>query len=233
MSWVDGPMLAYDCETTGTDPEEARIVTACAVLIEGSNVAAHNWLVNPGIEIPAEAIAVHGITNEHAREHGVSPALAVMEIASMLAEAWAEGIPVVIMSAPFDLTILDRESRRHLGVPAESTGPVLDPRVIDKHLDDVVGFHRRGSRKLVDLAAHYMVKLEGAHTAEGDCMAAARVVWRMAKAYPDEIGNKTLEQLHGLQAWWHAEQCRSLQEYFDRKGQVEIVDPSWPVRSAA
>lgn len=29
MSWHNGPMVAFDTETTGTDPLEARIVSVC------------------------------------------------------------------------------------------------------------------------------------------------------------------------------------------------------------
>lgn len=64
----------------------------------------------------------------------------VEEIARALAEQCAAGRPLVVMNAPFDLTLLDRELKRHR---ASSLGPylqnsplcVLDPRVLDKHLD--------------------------------------------------------------------------------------------------
>ena len=49
--------------------------------------------------------------------------------------------------------------------------PVLDPRVLDKHIDP----YRRGGRKLTDLCAHYKVALDGAHSADADAIAACRV----------------------------------------------------------
>lgn len=33
MTWADGPLLAVDCESTGTDPLSARIVTCATVLV--------------------------------------------------------------------------------------------------------------------------------------------------------------------------------------------------------
>ena len=38
------------------------------------------WLVNPGIDIPAEASAIHGITTERAQAEGMDPAEAAEEI---------------------------------------------------------------------------------------------------------------------------------------------------------
>ena len=67
MNWSDGRLLAFDTETTGTDPETARIVSAACLWRGGASEAAdEEWLVNPGVPIPAEATAIHGITDEMA-----------------------------------------------------------------------------------------------------------------------------------------------------------------------
>lgn len=52
LPWTNGPWLAFDLETTGVDVTADRIVTATLLHIEGSHIDAHNWLVNPGIDIP-------------------------------------------------------------------------------------------------------------------------------------------------------------------------------------
>src|SRR5699024_4019489 len=60
--WHTGSMVGFDLETTGKNPHEARIVTASIVLLDpqGRTRAHAEWLLDPGVEIPAEAAAVHG-----------------------------------------------------------------------------------------------------------------------------------------------------------------------------
>lgn len=75
--WFNGPLLGFDTETTGVDPRHDRLVTAALVFRPASSDAptrtqdtVSTWLANPGVEIPAGATAVHGITNEVAKTHG-------------------------------------------------------------------------------------------------------------------------------------------------------------------
>ena len=71
-SWSMHPRAAFDLETTGKDPRTARIVTASIVMVDEAGAVAdtHEWLADPGMEIPEEAAAIHGISTAHAREHG-------------------------------------------------------------------------------------------------------------------------------------------------------------------
>ncbi len=117
MSWHIGRLAAFDLETTGTDTEHDRIVTAAIGLVGGGlDAQQHAWLVDPGVEIPAGATAVHGITTERARAEGRPAAEAVAEIIAVLADQVRAGVPIVAFNARFDLTILDREARRY-GLP--------------------------------------------------------------------------------------------------------------------
>ena len=74
MTWMNGLRATFDLETTGVDVTTARIVTASLILLDpqGNVVRRGEWLADPGVEIPAGAAAVHGITTEYAREHGPS-----------------------------------------------------------------------------------------------------------------------------------------------------------------
>jgi DNA polymerase III subunit epsilon len=54
--------IYYDTETTGTRPEKDRIVEIAAY--DPENNKSFQQLVQPGIPIPEEATAIHGITNE-------------------------------------------------------------------------------------------------------------------------------------------------------------------------
>lgn len=224
-TWHQAPLCSWDTETTSADPEEARIVTATFVRIVGAQVEAKEWLFDPGVEISEGATAVHGITTEMAREKGTDPAEGIVEIADELCMAWGRDEPVVVMNAPFDFTILDREMRRHHGHGIEITGVVIDPMTIDKRLDR----YRRGKRTLTDLCAHYDVKLEGAHSSVGDALAAARVAWRLAQKYPEYLSR--VEDLNDLQARWRGEWADQFVEYLRREGKpFDDVDGHWPIR---
>ena len=80
--------------------------------IVGRTPRVRSWLIDPGVEIPAEATAVHGITTEHARAHGTPAPDAIAQIRQALVDELYAGHPLVIFNAPFDTTMVDRECRR-------------------------------------------------------------------------------------------------------------------------
>lgn len=230
MSWHTRRLAAFDLETTGIDVEQDRVVTAAVSVVGGGEpTASLAWLVDPGVEIPAGASAVHGITTEQARAEGREPAIAIEEITIALAEQQLAGIPIIAFNARFDLTILDREARRHGVVPLiDRIGGadrllVIDPFVIDKQVDR----YRRGRRTLTAVCEHHRVPLVDAHDANADALAAARVAWRMATTMID-IGGAELSELHRQQVAWAAEQAASLEEYFSAQGRPERVEGQWP-----
>ncbi|MFI6038343.1 3'-5' exonuclease [Streptomyces sp. NPDC051315] len=233
--WYEGPLAAFDTETTGVDVETDRIVSAALVVQDAPGVRPRvsRWLVNPGVPVPAEATAVHGLTEDHLHRNGRWPAPVMYEIAELLAEQAAAGRPLVVMNAPFDLTLLDRELRRHRASSlARWLEPaplrVLDPRVLDKHLDR----YRKGRRTLTDLCAHYGVPLADAHDAAADAVAALEVVRAVGRRFAARLERLSPAELHSLQTSWHAAQARGLQAWFARSGSTEVVDTSWPLRPA-
>ncbi|MEF9907331.1 exonuclease domain-containing protein [Streptomyces sp. P9-A2] len=232
MSWITGPLAAFDLETTGTDIETDRIVTAAVVRLEpdGAVSEERTWLLDPGVAIPEQASAIHGISTDHAREHGAPLPSAVEDIAQALTGILRSGTPLVVMNARYDLSLLDRECRRYgLESVAERLGgvpsPVIDPLVLDKHVDT----YRKGKRALHALCAHYGVSLDDAHDARADAVAAARVVRRMGEKY-QRIGTMPLADLHELQVRAAAAQSASLQAYLRRTtNPTAVVEPAWPV----
>ncbi|MET7560597.1 3'-5' exonuclease [Streptomyces sp. NPDC005479] len=232
MSWHLGRMCGFDLETTGVDTEADRIVTACVVQVGGHQpVQTANWLADPGIAIPAGAARVHGITTERARAEGRPAAEVVTDVVAALAQVALSGVPIVIMNASYDLTLLDREARRHNVQPlTEAVGDdlrVIDPRILDKQIS-----RRKGSRTLTDLCQHYGVRLDGAHSADADAIAACRVAWRLGSTRP-ELAALPLEQLHQQQIGWAREQGDSLAAYFARtpgkESQAAGVRTEWPL----
>src|SRR5512136_1568323 len=68
-TWCDVPIVVVDTETTGQRPGIDRVVQFAAVRFEHGKVTAEfETLVDPGIPIPAEATAIHGITDEMVRD---------------------------------------------------------------------------------------------------------------------------------------------------------------------
>ncbi|MFJ5737068.1 3'-5' exonuclease [Streptomyces microflavus] len=232
MSWHQGPLVGFDLETTGTDVETDRIVTAALVRLEadGTVTKQRTWLLDPGVAIPEQASAIHGIGTDHARKHGARAASAVEEIAHAVAGVLRSGVPLVVMNARYDLSLLDRECGRYGldsvderigGVPS----PVIDPLVIDKHVDK----YRKGKRALQALCEHYGVTLSDAHDATADAVAAVRVVRQMGERHRP-VSTLPPAELHALQVRAAAEQSASLQAYLRRTANpAAVVEQAWPV----
>ncbi|MBN0046901.1 3'-5' exonuclease [Streptomyces actuosus] len=231
MAWHRELLIGFDLETTGTDVEADRIVTAAVVALEpdGTVSSERTWLLDPGVAIPAQASAIHGISTDHARRHGLPAASSVEDIAEAVAEVLRSGTPLVVMNARYDLSLLDRECRRYgLRSITERLGtapaPVVDPLVIDKHVDK----YRKGKRALHALCAHYGVTLEEAHDARADAVAAVRVVRSMGERHRP-VGAMSLTDLHALQIRAAAAQSASLQAYLRRTNPTAVVESAWPV----
>ncbi|MCY0957659.1 exonuclease domain-containing protein [Streptomyces sp. H27-H5] len=231
MTWHRKPLCGFDIESTGVDPETDRIVTVCVVRYGGGAVTVgRSWLADPGVEIPEGATGIHGVTTAHAREVGRPAAAVVEEVTTALADAVTGGLPIVAMNAQFDLTMLDREARRHGVVPLmDRVSPyVLDPRVLDRKVDR----YRKGGRTLTDLCGHYVVQLDNAHDAQADAIAACAVTWKIANRYR-ALQRSELGELHGAQIEWAREQNAGLRDYFARTEGKEAwaagVRLEWPL----
>jgi DNA polymerase-3 subunit epsilon len=235
MGWHRELLIGFDLETTGTDPREARIVTAAVIEVRGRQpMGRREWLADPGVEIPADAVAVHGISNERAAAEG-SPADQVADaVADVLVAYWRTGVPVVAYNAAFDLTLLSAELRRY-GLPSlrERLGidpaPVIDPYTIDRWADR----YRRGKRNLEAVCTEYGVPLDSAHDASADALAAARLACAIAGRHP-KIAALGPAELHRRQIEWYAEWAADFQSFLRRKGDAAaVVDGTWPLRELA
>ncbi|MFD7661959.1 exonuclease domain-containing protein [Streptomyces sp. NPDC059788] len=232
MGWHQELLVSFDLETTGTDVEQDRIITAALIRLEadGGEALRQTWLLDPGVPVPEEAAAIHGMTTAHVRAHGRPAAAGIEQITAALAAALEAGLPLVVMNARYDLSLLDRECRRY-GLPTlagrlgRQPGPVVDPLVLDKHVDR----YRKGKRTLQALCRHYGVPLDAAHEAGADAVAAAGVARRIGERYPTVAGTE-LAALHALQEKAAAEQAASFQQYLRRSGDpAAIVEAAWPL----
>lgn len=230
MSWYLGRMKAFDTETTGTDPETVRIVTAATIssTIGNSDIRSRSWMVNPGVEIPEEAAEIHGVSTEKAVAEGMSPDRACLEIEAELINAWGRDAAVVAYNATYDLTVLDRELRRHCGRGLQEVGPVIDPYVLDRAVDR----YRSGKRTLTAVCQVYGVELDDAHTATADAEAAELIARAIGIGY-SEVGGLSLAELQEYQQKKHFEWAENFGAYLARQGKPDDVCREWPIRAVA
>lgn len=224
-SWNSRPRAAFDLETTGKDPREARIVTASIVVVDedGKVADTHEWLADPGIEIPEEAAAIHGISTAKARAEGQPGNVVAAEVSAVLATLFANDIPVIAFNASYDFTVLANEARRY-GQELIEVTPVIDPFICNKQVDR----YRRGSRTLVALCEEYGISLEDAHTSAADAEATLRLADALAAKYAPL--RQDPKNLHAAQVIWAAEQAASFQEYLRKsKDPQAVIEGDWPV----
>jgi DNA polymerase-3 subunit epsilon len=229
MTWHEQRLAGLDIETTGVDLDADRIVAAAISILGGGRPPEHHyWIVDPGVDIPADATAIHGITTERARAEGRHPQDAVREIITTLTEQSGEGVPVVAFNARFDFTVLDREAVRY-GLPgiASHTGTsiaVIDPYVLDKQFDRF----RRGKRTLTAACEHYRVSLDLPYASNTHAIAATLLALRLVGRVP-ELRAVDPTGLHRRQIDWAAGQAASMEEYLRREGCQDRVEHAWPI----
>ncbi len=225
--WYD-TLGVFDLETTGIDVATSRVVSANVSVLgaDGSVLERTDWLADPGIEIPPQASAVHGITTERARRDGRPAAEVIAGIVTAIRSVLARGLALTVYNAPYDLSLLRHEALRHGVEPLEDPAPIIDPLVIDRAVDR----YRKGKRTLEVSAVLYGVSLMDAHDAGADAIAAGRVAQAIAARYPDELGVPALE-MHRKQVTWSAEQSASFAEYMRRTHNPDFVETAgWPQR---
>lgn len=242
MTWHRGPMVGFDTESTGISVENDRIVTACMTLVDGSGKTPPETietLINPGIVIPQGAIDVHGITNERAQTEGVPARDGVDFIADVLAKLLLDqpAAPLVAHNGTYDLTILDRECRRHgLATLTQRLGDrplhVVDTYVLSKHIDP---YRKRvsadqGAHQLKTCAQVFGVGWDddAAHNSTYDALVSARVAWMIAHKNP-RLARMPLADLHALQVAEKRKQDASLAAYFRKQNKpADGLDGHWP-----
>jgi DNA polymerase-3 subunit epsilon len=228
LGWHTTHLLGFDSETSSRDPGTAFLVSAALVDRDGKG---HTWLVDPGPrEIPADAVAIHGISTERARAEGRAAVECLEEIAEALVGHLSAGLGLVVFNAPYDLQVLSGELERHGLVSLRErlkgqVSPIVDPLVIDRGVEP----YRRGKRNLGAMSEYYGVDLTDAHTASADASAALAVAEEIGARHPN-IAALSLAELHQRQVDWALSFARGRQEWLDRgkPGHGTVVDGTWP-----
>lgn len=170
---LNRPLVFFDLETTGVNIGTDRIVEISILKVHpNGNKESYTWLVNPEIEIPAEAIAVHGITNEKVVTEPTFKELAA-KVSDLIADCDLAGFN----SNRFDIPLLAEELMR-AGIDFD-----MDNR---KAVDVQVIYHKKEKRNLSAGYQFYCGKeLEGAHSAEADTLATYEILNAQVEKYED------------------------------------------------
>jgi DNA polymerase-3 subunit epsilon len=168
--WTEQPWVILDTETTGPDSRTCALVEVAGVRVEGRKIVAEfSELVNPGMPIPEEATAVHGIDDAM-----VATAPSATDVQWALDEFCMGAIPVAY-NAPFDREVIRRHMEGH-GLVSPALGSRMswiDVYVIvaSKRCDKFV--KGPGRLKLANVCGRRGIAHESQHRALGDARATA------------------------------------------------------------
>ncbi len=171
------PICFFDLETTGINVAKDRIVEISILKIyPNGNKESKTWLVNPEMPIPAEVVAVHGISDEKVANEPTFKELS-KEIYSMIKDCDLGGFN----SDRFDIPLLAEEMlRAEVDFDMKSTVSV-DVQTI---------FHKMEKRTLAAAYKFYCDKdLTDAHSAEADTNATYEVLLSQLDRYPELENN--------------------------------------------
>lgn len=171
------PICFFDLETTGTNVAQDRIVEISILKIyPNGNKESKTWLVNPEKEIPAEVVAIHGISNEKVANEPTFKMLS-KEIYNMIKDSDLGGFN----SNRFDIPLLAEEMLR-ADIDFDMKNMVsVDVQTI---------FHKMEKRTLEAAYKFYCDKdLTDAHSAEADTIATYEVLLSQLDRYPELENN--------------------------------------------
>lgn len=170
---LKNPIVFFDLETTGINIVKDRIVEISLLKVyPNGKEEVKSRRINPEQPIPAEATAIHGITDDD-----VKNCPTFKQVAKSLAEI-LEGCDIAgFNSSRFDVPLLAEEFLR--------AGIDFDMRK-RKFVDVQIIFHKKEQRTLEAAYKFYCDKeLENAHSAEADTMATYEVLKAQLDRYPD------------------------------------------------
>ena len=167
------PIAFFDLETTGLNIMHDRIVEVSVLRINVNGTQEQRtWRINPGIPIPPETTAIHGISDaDVANEKTFKQA--APEIAKFFGGCDLAGYNIL----KFDLPMLVEEFIR--------AGVNFDPK--DRQLIDVMNIFMKMEPRTLKGAYRFFLnkELDNAHSANADTFATYEVLMAMLDRYKD------------------------------------------------
>ncbi|NLG35236.1 MAG: 3'-5' exonuclease [Lentisphaerae bacterium] len=170
---LDRPLVVFDLEATGLNKRTDRIVAIALVRYEPVGTAERvSYLLNPGIPIPEDATAIHGISDEDVRD---APTFA--DMAEIIERHFAGADLAGYNILGYDIQMLTEEFAR-VNRPFSLDGRrILDAQRI---------FFRNEPRDLSAALRYYCGESHDAsHDALGDVLATIRVLGGQFQRYPE------------------------------------------------
>ncbi len=168
---LNKPICFFDLETTGVNISKDRVVEISILKIHpDGKEESKTWRVNPEMKIPAEVIAIHGISDEDVADKPTFKELS-KEIYNMIKDSDLGGFN----SNRFDIPLLAEELLRS-DVDFDMKGRVsVDVQII---------YHKMEQRTLSAAYKFYCDKnLDDAHSAEADTNATFEVLKQQIQKY--------------------------------------------------
>ena len=180
---LKNPLCFFDLETTGINITQDRIIQIAVIKVNANGeVVRKSNILNPGIPIPAESTAIHGITEADVSGKPTFKDVA-KEYAKFLEGSDLSGFNIL----KFDIPMLVEEFLR-AGVDFDySRKKIIDAQKI---------FHLMEKRTLSAAYKFYLHKeLQNSHSAEADAEASMEVLMAQVERYAgqtvtDSLGNK-------------------------------------------
>jgi DNA polymerase III epsilon subunit-like protein len=166
--------VVLDLETTGSDPHSERTEVLEIAIVDANGKPVLNTLVKAFGPIPAEAQAIHGISNEM-----VASAPTFREIYPQLVQA-ISGKVIVIFNANYDAYLLDNLIIRHgLDLPHFDQWCLM--KAYANYYKSPGKYKSYAWQKLSDACKQQDVKLTEAHRAMGDTLATYLLLKKLAE----------------------------------------------------
>ncbi len=170
--FLQRPLLFFDLETTGVDISKDRIIQIGIVKVHPNGKReTFEYLVNPTIPIPAEATAVHGISDE-----AVKNMPTFYEISLKLMEIFKDCDIAGFNSNRFDVPFLFEELSR-AGITWDYTA--------HKFVDVYTMYARTNERTLQEAYAKYVGGEFNAHDAIADVNATIDVFYALLREHEE------------------------------------------------
>ena len=171
---LNRPLVFFDTETTGVNIAQDRIIELCAIKVypdKSQDMFLQRF--KPGIPIPPEATAVHGITDEMVANEPHFSAK-VDEIVDFFSGCDLAGYNLI----RFDVPLLVEELLRN--------GVTKIPFDGARFIDCLAIWRKMEPRTLSDAVKYYTVEVhDEAHAAKGDVEATMKVLACQLAKYPD------------------------------------------------